>query len=474
MEINKSLSTSSLFKSIAIIATPLALQGVLISMEQLVDNLFLVNLKNADQIEAGINPINSIVLIITTIVVGFMSGIGIYFAQAAGKNDVNLQKKLFICKFIYTFLIASFLIIVASIFLSRISRMWLPRGPNSNISFQASKDYGTIIIPSLMIEYLVLVMSSCFKEKKKIWFANFISLATILMNCALNYPLMYILDLGIKGSAIATASARGVELIIWITYLLITSPSFLPKIKEWFSLKWQTQFKLVFKRSIFWTLNSFIFTFAFFLQIMFMSRTSIANGATLNSTSVLSQIIQAFITGYASAVGIVAMHHLASLKNISNSYLKIYTKKLSSLAVIFGVFIGIFISAFSWIVFYIYPNSSSYKKMQTVIILIAIASTSWISLWVSVYISIFKGVGYAKIITLDGIYSWAINLSITLVLVNFAKDIMDLGYIYWIIAGITIFKPLFFKVFLLTRKNDFKIIAKTTKNHLLQKVESNK
>lgn len=417
-------------KEIRKIALPISLQALLISSLQLVDNLFIGHLKDASYVASGVNAVNNVTFIIGTLVTGFIAGIGVYFTQISASNDTQKQQDLFRAKIIWMLILSFIFIGVVIIFLGPITSLWISNGAGADKSRQFAKDYGYIVIPSLILDFVIVVYANSYKEVKKTKVPVIIAITALVVNASLNYVLMYAFHLGIKGSAYATLAARILEIVIWGIYVWKTRPIFIPKFLTIFKVKMET-FVSVFWKSLFWSINGFLLTLAFTLQIMFMSRISTDAGASLNSAGVILQLIYAFTGGFSQAMGIMVVAYLANHKL---DEVRDYVKKNVVISTIFGIICGVVIIAISPMMFLLYPD---YNNMQSIIMVIAVGSTIWISLVLGVITAVLKGSGFAKsLIIIDALVSWTIPMPLTIVLtqVPAIQGTLTYGEIYLIIS----------------------------------------
>lgn len=427
------------------LAMPMALQSVLASSVQLVDNLYIGRMSAAQNVANALNAVNNITFILSTLITGFIAGIGVYFAQASGRKDVEEQKNFFKVKIIWALVLSGILLTTVFIFLKPIASLWISGNDGSEKSktLEEVTNYGSIIIPTLLIDYLVICFSSSFKENKKNWITMWIAIIALVFNASLNYPFIYTLGLGVKGSAITTLMARVVELILWISFLLIKKPDFLPRLCELFKIKSQKIF-VVFKKSAWWSINGLLGTLAFTLQIMFLSRVSQEAGASLNSAGVVAQIIYAFSGGFSAAISIVIMHKIGS-GDVND--IKTFTRRLSLFSFGVGVILGIMLGAISPLMSVIYPNYSNYVQFQSMVMLWAIGVMIPFNLFLTSYLTVVKGFGYAKIlIVLDSLIAWIVTVPLTILLTSpyvFDSNFLhkfDYGVIYLFVSLIGVAK----------------------------------
>lgn len=426
MEAN--LKYKTLISEIWKLAMPISIQAVLVAGLQLVDNLFVGNLNNAKEVASGLNAFSNLNYIYFSLVSGFIVGIGVYFAQAASTKDKQLQQDLFKAKIIWSFILSCILLLIIMLCFKPLVSLWIP--DKGSGEYQYSKEYGFIVMPSMIINYLILILANTFKETKKVKAPVIIAITALAINASLDYVLMYVANLGVRGSAIATLIAWLVELLIWAIYILKTSPDFIPKLREMFNIKFSFLRKVFFKPLI-WSFDSVLITFAFTLQILFISRISTDAGASLNSAGVFPQLISAFINGFSQAISIMIAAFMAKNSNID---IRKYIKMCSLVSIMFGVVCGIMVIAISPFMFLIYPKYGWYVNFQSILMIIAIGASFWFKILSTVVITALKNSGFSKsIIIVDALISWLVPLPLTILLV-YTNTGLSYGMIYLIVT----------------------------------------
>lgn len=431
-------------KEIVKIAFPMAFQALLIWSLQLADNLFIGHLPSAVFVAAGVNAINNMTFIIGSLVTGLIAGIGIYFTQVSARGDQGLQHKVFKAK-IFWMVITSFILI--SVFtgaLKPIASLWVANNGDKAETLDYAFKYGVVVIPSVFLDFVITLFANSFKEVKKVKVAVAIAILALIINAVFNYVFMYVLRLGVSGSAYATLLARGIEIIVWFIYITKTKPDFIPKFLTWLSIDWKTTFR-VFPKSAMWTINSFLLSLAFTLQILFMSRISSDSGASLNSAGVFLQLMYAFTNGFMQAISILIVSHLAK-KTMEEMHR--YLFKSVVISAIFGVIACVTIVLLSPMMFVLYSKYSYQTNVESLKMIVAVGIMIPFSLANGVVISALKGAGFAKsLIVVDALISWIISLPLTIVLTHVDAG-LSYGEIYMIVSFTSIIKtPIIFHLY---------------------------
>lgn len=419
----------SIVRQIVKVGLPITIQSIVLSLVQLVDNLFIGHLSNATDVSAGINAVSNFNFILRTLIGGFVGGVGVYFAQASSTKNTNIEKQFFRTKFLWGIGLCLIILPFATIFLKDISKLWIASGPKQELAAGYAFDYGQYVIPTMIIDILVVIFASSYVQRKNTKLTMIVAIIAIIVNSSLNYPFMYLLNMGVKGSAIATSIARVVELIIWVVYIIITKPSFIGRIKYLFTINLKELF-VVFPKASMWTLNAFLGSLAFTIQILFLSRISNDAGAALVLAGTVSQIIFALVGGYSQAIWIIISHEVT--KNDSR-YFKRVVDKLAISSIAFGLCAGILLSSTAPLIALIYPNYLDSTITSAKIMIFALGVATIYRIVAGVHMGALKSCGYAKsLVFMDSIYSWVVLVLLTLLLTQLKVD-MDFGWIYFIV-----------------------------------------
>lgn len=436
------------------IAFPMAFQALLMSGLQLIDSLFVSHLDSAEQVAAGVNAINNATFAVGSLITGFIAGIGIYFTQISSKQDVKKSQELFKTKIVWMVILSLVLITTLSIFLKPIASLWVSPKDNPQKTIDLAYSFGIIVIPSVVLDYFIVIFANSFKEIKKTKIPVLIALLALAMNAILNYVLMYVVRLGIRGSAYATLISRGFEIIVWIFYVWKTKPSFIPKLKELFIIPWEKVWK-IFPKSMLWTLNSWLIALAFTIQIMFFGRISDQAGSSLNSAGVFLQLINAFTGGFSQAIGIMIVGSIARSDKID---IHDYIKKCMRISCVFGLICGIVIVSMSPLMFVIYSKYSHYANLQSIIMIGAVGATIAPNLTMGVMTTALKGSGFSKsLIFVDAAVSWLMSFPLTLLLVLIPNP-LSYGVIYLCVKCVDFAKTPIISTYYNYNKNKIKML----------------
>lgn len=216
-------------KTIAI-GIPIAIQALLNTTLNLVDNMMIGSLGESSIAAVGLA--NKVFFVFTLLLFGVVSGSSILTAQYFGKRDIkNIRRVLGMSLIIG--LSGALLFMIAGLFIPKaVMRIFTPS--EGTISIGAS--YLAIVAVSYPLTAITNCYISLLRATNKVKAPVFISLVAILVNVVLNYTFIFgnfgAPRLGVQGAAIATVIARLVECISILSVVYISKGPAAARIKE--------------------------------------------------------------------------------------------------------------------------------------------------------------------------------------------------------------------------------------------------
>lgn len=168
---------------------------------------------------------------------GICSGVGIYTAQFIGSKDYVNLKKSFGTMIIMSLFVSVPFVLAALIFPQQICAFFI-KDPDV-----IKNGAGYLMITSLSYVFIMISFSYNYTYRcmGKTKVAMYISSATVLLNCILNYILIYgklgIPALGVSGAACATLFSRAAGSLMYFIYSKKTHQPFIGKFHEMFKLE---------------------------------------------------------------------------------------------------------------------------------------------------------------------------------------------------------------------------------------------
>ena len=209
--IKETFKDKSFIRKIITIGIPIAFQGLLNTLLNLVDNMMIGSLGESSIAAVGLA--NKVFFVFTLLLFGIVSGSSVLTAQYFGKKDIkNIRRVLGLSLIIG--LAGAFIFMLAGLFIPKtVMRIFTP---NEN-TIKIGVSYLTIVAISYPLTAVTNCYISLLRATNKVKAPVFITIAAILVNVVLNYTFIYghfgFEALGVRGAAIATVIARLVEVI---------------------------------------------------------------------------------------------------------------------------------------------------------------------------------------------------------------------------------------------------------------------
>ncbi len=323
------------YKSLVMLALPIALQNLVTSSLNLMDNVMIGWLGETQL--AAVALANQIYFLMALAIFGVSSGSAIFTAQFWGKKDVlNIRRVLglnLLCggSVAVLFTAASF---SAPRFLLGIFS-----------SDAAVVELGSSFLTIVCWSYLPTAVSFCFaftlRSTGNTRLPMTASIIALAINTVLNYVLIFGLfsfpKLGVPGSALATLIARITEVTI------ILSSVYLKRMVPAASIRELLDIKLDFARRFFKTTlpviaNEILWSSGFTLYSVAYAHMGTGMVASINMSSTVERLAMVLFTGIASACAIMVGNKIGEGDNCT-AYL--YAKRLTVLGVGLGACMGL-------------------------------------------------------------------------------------------------------------------------------------
>lgn len=220
----KYIGDKAFYHMVLLLVIPMIVQKGVTNFVSLLDNIMVGKL-GTEQV-AGVAIANQLIFVFNLCIFGAVSGAGIFTAQYFGSKNIDgvrntLQLKLIIITVITVIAVAIFAIMGGTLI-----RQYLLADTNcgdKELAFQYGKQYILIIMIGLLPFSWSQCISSTLRECGETVPPMKASIAAVITNLVLNFILIFGLlgapRLGSNGAAIATVTARFVELgflIVWI------------------------------------------------------------------------------------------------------------------------------------------------------------------------------------------------------------------------------------------------------------------
>jgi putative MATE family efflux protein len=303
---------SAFMLSLITIAVPVALQNLLSSSVNLLDNLMIGQL--GDSAIAGLGIANQVFFLMLFIIFGINNGGAILVSQFWGKKDIpNIRRVLGIC--------LSLGFASASIFtaVSIFSPAFVIRLFSADEQVIAS---GSAYLGIVGFSYIATAVSFSFaillRSVEKAFAPMIISFIAVALNCAGNYVLIFGLygfpRMGVAGAALATCIARYAECALLLILVYAKKYPLAGKIREFFGFSRELLARYA-QRAVPVIFQEFSWALGITLYQVIYARIGTAALAAVNIVSTFERFLFVVFVGIGSAAGVMVGKSIGEDKN---------------------------------------------------------------------------------------------------------------------------------------------------------------
>ena len=213
------------------IALPIMMQQLIQSMVSLIDNFMVAGL--GDVAMSGVNVANQVLFVFMVFLNTICMSGGIYLTQYFGAEDPAGMKQAFRFKIITALLAFIPYMLVCAVFPRQVLSLMLI----GNTDASAILDQGVAYVRLMLFVGLQMSISVCIatslRDTGEVRTPLVISVIATCINTFFNWVLIYghfgAPALGVRGAALATVTARSIELLLYIIVCIRRKPAFVFK-----------------------------------------------------------------------------------------------------------------------------------------------------------------------------------------------------------------------------------------------------
>ena len=226
------IESKPLYKTLARVAVPIALQSLIASSLNLLDNLMVGSLGEVDLAAVGLST--QLFFVHIGVMFGFASGSSAFMAQFWGKKDVQSIRKVVGFAVSVCFSVSLLFFLPAFFMPEKVLRLFtdIPE------VISLGKDFVRIASVSFLTMGITFPLSAALRTTQQTSIPLKISAVVFSANTILNYFLIFgnfgAPELGVRGAATATAIARFIELLLYIYVIFVRKNLLAGKFKEFF------------------------------------------------------------------------------------------------------------------------------------------------------------------------------------------------------------------------------------------------
>lgn len=386
----------------------LVLQNIITLSVNLADNMMLGSYSEAAL--SGVAAVNQIQFVFQQIVTAFGDGLVILGSQYWGKGQIKPMKKIAAMAMQMALLVGIILFGVVSIFPEQILHLFT----DEQVIISEGMRYLNIIRFTYLFFVVTQILLATLRSTEVVRIAFWLSVETLIINCSINYVLIYgkfgAPELGTAGAAVGTLVARMTETVVLIFYII--------KKEKRLGLRWKDylQFdKLLFKDYIkltapllvvqgLWGLNTA-------MQTVILGHMTAAAIAANSMASTLFMMVKSMAVGAASTASVIIGKTIGT-GNID--LVKSYSKILQKMFLCIGVIAGILLFFLRIPVLGLYDLSPATKEMANTFLIILSVVCVGMSYQMPTNNGIIRGGGSAAfVVKMDLISIWMIVIPLS-------------------------------------------------------------
>lgn len=407
----KSFFDRIFLKTLFVIAIPIMMQNLLNSLVNILDAVMIGQLGTTEIAAVGLG--NQLFFLLNLVLYGTASGGLVFTAQFWGKKDLPGLRKSF------------GLSLCAALFISTVFTAACVLAPEQILHLY-SKDTAVIKIGAIYLRtvawcFIPFAISCMFmftlRAIEEVRLAVVITLISLFVNLILNMLLIFghfgFPKLGVKGAAIATVTARTVELF---AYIIITKKKKLPilgRLSEHFSFsgRFVVTFFIVVLPVI---CNESLWSLGITFQHKIFAGLNTLSYAAFSITNTVSQLTWVVFIGLGNSVSILIGKKIGE-GNYGEA--KNYAANIAGFAPVVAIFVGMLLVPISFLVPYIFKvEQEVYLQAQQFFIILALCYPLKAFNMVMV-VGVVRAGGDTKFgVVYDTLFMWIVSLPLSFTL----------------------------------------------------------
>lgn len=396
------------YKNFFSIYITLVLQNVITLSVNLADNLMLGSY--SETALAGVAAVNQIQFVYQQIILALGDGLVIFCSQYWGKRRIDPMKKISSAAMRAALVAAVVLFAVVSIFPYEAVRIFTEDVP----IIEEGVGYLGIVRFTYLFFAVTQILLASMRSVESVKIAFRLSVMTLLVNCGINYGLIFghfgAPCMGAKGAAVGTLAARVLECVVLIWYVIKKDEKLRLRLKDYFCtdkvLVWD-YVKIVVPILIvqgLWGVNTA-------LQTVILGHMTAAAIAANSAAATLFLVVKSAAVGASSTASVLIGKTIGTG---DMGLVKRYAKKLQCLFVLIGVVSGIFLFFIRIPVLGLYDLQPETKEMANAFLVILSVICVGMSYQMPTNNGIIRGGGSAMfVVKMDLISIWMLVIPLS-------------------------------------------------------------
>ncbi len=444
------------YKTFIVLCVTLMLEQAVILSVNLADNIMLGTYSESSL--SGVAAVNQIQFVLQQIVYAVSNGMIILGSQYWGQKRTAEIRKLSSIGVRVALVLVIALFIAVSLFPRQILGLFTP----SEAIISEGIKYLDIIRFSYIFFGLSAILLGTMRIAESVRIALIVSIISLVLNCSINFVLIYgrfgAPEMGVRGAAIGTLTARIVECIIYAVYVFVHDKRVQLRPKDLLVTD-SMMFRDFMRVSIPVILTQTLWGLSNALQTVILGHMNDVAIAAQSISSNIFLLLKVASVGACSAASIIIGKTIGESKNGGMTRLKEYTRTLQVMFIGIGLVLGAALFLIRIPLLSIYNITDETRKLANAYMLIQSVVLVTMSYQMPTNGGIIRGGGDTKFIMIVDIISiWGIVLPLS----SLAAFVWNLSpvIVIMLLNSDQVFKciPAFIRV------NSYKWVRKLTRN----------
>ncbi len=442
--IKKFIGDRAFYKKVLAVSLPLMLQMGITNFVSLLDNIMVGRV--GTEAMSGVSIVNQFIFIFNLLVFGAISAAGIFTAQYHGLGDIEGEKYTFRFKFIICFIAGILGIVAFALLDDQLISLFLHSGSvegDLQMTLDFGKEYLALMLIGLLPYAISQVYASTMRETEKTVVPMVASTSAVIINCSLNYVLIFgklgAPALGVSGAAIATVISRFAELGILVVWGHSHKESY-PYLKGVYrSLKLpRVLFLNIAVRGLPLMANELFWSLAVTLRNQCYSTRGLDVVAAQNISSTFVNVFNVVYMAIGSSIAIIVGNLLGAGKF---EEAKDTDRKMMTFSVFCSVILGLILISTSHLFPMIYKTTDAVRDLAAYMMIVSAITMPFCAFAHSAYFTLRSGGRVMITLLFDSVYMWVLVLPISFVIAHFTG--LGIHAFFAICQGTEIIKVIF-------------------------------
>ncbi len=442
--LKKFIGDRAFYKKVLAVALPMMAQMGITNFVSLLDNIMVGRINT--EAMSGVSIVNQFIFIFNLVVFGAISAAGIFTAQYHGLGDTEGERHTFRFKFLICFAAGIIGIISFAAFDDQLISLFLHDGSYEGdlaLTLAYGKDYLVIMLVGLLPYAISQVYASTMRETEQTIIPMIASTSAVLVNCALNYVLIFgklgAPALGVEGAAIATVISRFAELSVLVIYGHTHREKCRYLVGAYRSLRIpKSLFLTISVKGLPLMANELFWSLAMTLRNQCYSTRGLDVVAAQNISSTIVNVFNVVYMAIGSSIAIIVGNLLGAGKT---EEAKDADRKMMTFSVFCSMLLAATLICTSHLFPMIYKTTEEVRDLAAYMMIISAITMPFCAFAHSAYFTLRSGGKVLITLLFDSVYMWALVIPISLFIAHFTS--WNILVFFAICQGTEIIKTIF-------------------------------